>query len=189
MNKTILYVIGVIVLVVIAAGSGFFAGNAYAQSQSQAVVANFQQQRGTANAGGGQNGQGAQAAAGPCGFRQFGGNGGTGGGADSGTPTTPTTRQGGSGNGGTGGGQGGQFAQLGRCVAAGQVKSVDGNTVQISTATSVVTVKVDDKTQISKTDSGTISDLTPGTRVVVFSQQTGDSPTASGIQIQRAAGQ
>jgi hypothetical protein len=87
--------------------------------------------------------------------------------------------------------QGGQgnFQQFGQLVARGQVKSVDGNTLQISTAQSVVTVKVDTKTAISKTDAGSLSDLKAGTRVTVFSRETGDSPTASFVQIQSLPGQ
>lgn len=85
-------------------------------------------------------------------------------------------------------GSAGQFrganSQLGAPVAIGQVKSVNGNTVEISTAQSVVTVKVNDSTVISKTDRGTVSDLQVGDRVTVFSKETGDTPTASGIQIQ-----
>lgn len=82
----------------------------------------------------------------------------------------------------------GQFrganSQLGAPVANGQVKSVNGDTIEISTAQSVVTVKVNDSTVISKTDRGTVSDLQVGDRVTVFSKETGDTPTASGIQIQ-----
>lgn len=89
--------------------------------------------------------------------------------------------------------QGGQFgggfrgqgnAQLGAPVANGQIKSINGNTVEISTADSVVTVTVNDETMITKTERGTVSDLQTGDRVTVFSKETGDSPLASGIQVQ-----
>ena len=49
----------------------------------------------------------------------------------------------------------------------GQVKSVNGNDVEISTATEVVKIKLTDKTQIQKTVSGASSDLQPGERVVI----------------------
>jgi hypothetical protein len=88
--------------------------------------------------------------------------------------------------GGAGQFRGGQNSQLGAPVANGQIKSVNGDTVEISTADSVVTVKVNDATVINKTDRGTISDLQVGDRVTVFSKDTGTSPTASGIQIQAA---
>lgn len=192
-------IIGAVVLAVLAGAGGFFGGMTYAQSQAQNTASDFARQR--AIQGGQGNGSGgATAAAGPCGFGGFGGfqgNGGQGaqGGAPSGTGQTNQTGGQGTGQGtrrqGTGGpfGGGNPFGGAGfagSCVARGQIKSVDGNTVQISTADSVVTVKVNDSTIISKTDRGTISDLQVGDRVTVFSQETGDSPTASGIQLQPA---
>ncbi len=93
------------------------------------------------------------------------------------------------GQGGTGANRTGQAnSQFGQPVARGQVKSVNGNTVEISTATSVVTVQVNGQTTITKTDPGSISDLQPGDRVTVFSHDTSSSPTASAIQIQALAG-
>ncbi len=199
-------VIGAIVIAVVAAAGGFFGGMTYAQSQNTSSVSDFARQRGIqGGTGGGQGAGGAQAVAGPCGFpnfaggnRQGGGNGGTGG--TNGGNANGGTGNGGTGNGGTrgqgAGGFGGQFgvnfggltaAQLGSCVARGQVKSVDGNTVQISTANNVITVQVNDKTYISKMDQGTIADLKTGDRVTVFSPDTGDSPTASAIQLQPAS--
>ena len=50
---------------------------------------------------------------------------------------------------------------------AGQVKSINGNDLEISTATDVTKVKLTDKTQIQKTASGRPSDITTGERVVV----------------------
>ncbi len=76
-------------------------------------------------------------------------------------------------------------AQFGQLLARGQVKSVNGNTIEISTAQSVVTVQVNGQTVISKTDPGSLSDLQPGDRVTVFTSTTGNS-VASAIQIQGA---
>jgi hypothetical protein len=76
--------------------------------------------------------------------------------------------------------------QAGAPIANGQVKSISGDTVEISTANDVVTVKVDDQTLITRTDRGTLADIQVGDRVIVFSRDTGSSPTASGIQIQAA---
>lgn len=103
-----------------------------------------------------------------------------------GQPGTGQTGQGTFPQGGQGGFRGGANAALGAPVANGQIKSVNGDTVEISTADSVVTVKVNDQTQITKTDRGTVGDLTVGERVTVFSKETGDSPTASGIQVNAA---
>ena len=179
MSKTVLYVIGVIVLVAIAAGGGFFAGTAYGQTQAQSAVTDFQRQRAV-------NDTGAQGqAGGPCGFGQFRqGRQGGGQGAASGQ-----SGQSGGGQGGQFGGQGGNFEQFGQCVARGQVKSIDlsTNTAQISTASSLVTVKLNDKTIVSKTDTGTVNDIKVGDRVLVFSRESGDNPTASAVQIQRTS--
>lgn len=177
----VLYIIGAIVLVVLVGAGGFYGGVVYAQSQTQNSAADFTRLRGTGSTTD-------NAAAGPCGFpqraggfnRQGGSQGGGTGGNQSGT-------QGGTQGGGQGGGQS-FFAQMGSCVARGTIKSVDGDTVQISTPVSVVTVKVGDKTIISKTDVGSLSDLKTGDRVTVFSLDSGDSPTASVVQLQNAPG-
>ncbi len=186
-------VIGAVVLAVVAAGAGFFGGMTYAQTQAQNATERFIQQRAVQNAAGGATGGNAQTfAAGPCGFptrgaqnqnaqggaqnRQFGQNNGQ-------------NTQGGNfqrGNGQFGGAFGNtNFDQMGDCVARGQIKAVNGNTLEISTADSVVTVKVNDQTLISKTEQGALSDLQPGDRVTVFSKESGDAPTASAIQLQR----
>jgi hypothetical protein len=168
-----LYIIGAIVLVVLVGAGGFYGGVVYAQSQTQNTAADFTRLRGTDS---GNN----AAAAGPCGFagRAFGGNrqGGSQSGGQSGTPGSSS-----------GSGQG-SLAQMGNCVARGTIKSINGNTVQISTPVSVVTVTVGDKTIISKTDTGSLSDLKTGERVTVFSQDSGDSPTASFVQLQNMPG-
>ena len=186
-------VIGAIVLAVAGGSGGFYGGMAFAQSQATTTVSDFARQRAAQD---GQTGQGGQASANdPCGFGrgfdragQSAQSGSQGGSGQNGTTSQGT--QGGQANGQRG--QGGQFgafgglAQLGSCVARGQIKAVNGDTVQISTANNVVTVKVNDQTIISKTDRGTIADLKAGDRVTVFSKETGASPTASGIQLQPA---
>jgi len=173
----VMYIVGAIVLVVLAGAGGFYGGVTYAQSQSNNnALSAFQQQR----AAGGNSQTGGTA--GPCGFvsrngaggnRQFGQGGQTGQGGQSG-------------QGGQGGqtGQGGNFAQLGQCVARGPIKSVNGNTIEVSTPVSVVTITVGSNTIISKTDTGSLSDLKPGDRVTVLSADSGTSPTASMISIQ-----
>lgn len=188
--KVAYIIIGAIVLAIVAGAGGFFGGMTYAQSQRQNTVSDFARQRAIQNAQG-NNSQGAQNAANnPCGF---------GGGQafqlpQGANPNNPNSapgqgqgqgqrRQGGGFFGGGFGGFAG--ADLGNCVARGQIKSVNGDTVEISTANDVVTVKVNDATVISKTERGTIGDLQVGDRVTVFSKDTGDSPTASGIQLQR----
>lgn len=81
-----------------------------------------------------------------------------------------------------GNGQGGGF--FGRGGTAGQVKSIDGNTMMLSTAEAVKTVQLSDTTQIEKTVQGTVSDLQPGTRVVVIGQAEKDGRlNATRIQI------
>jgi uncharacterized protein YneF (UPF0154 family) len=102
-------------------------------------------------------------------------------GANGGTPSAPGA-----------GGQGGAFAQFGNfgnMVARGQIKTISGDSLQISTADKVVTVKVNDKTVISKTVQGILADLKEGDRVTVFSRESGDTPTASTIQLQGGPGQ
>lgn len=184
-------IIGAVAIAALAAAGGFFGGMTYAQSQAQNAFTNFAQQRVLQNQtvpqGGANN---------PCGFdaQVFSSpQGGAPGNLPSGAvPIDPNAVPGQQGNqqgrrqgqfGGAFGGFAG--AQLGNCVARGQIKSVNGDTVEISTADSVVTVKVNDTTMITKTERGAISDLQVGDRVTVFSQETGTNPTASGIQLQR----
>jgi hypothetical protein len=51
--------------------------------------------------------------------------------------------------------------------ATGQVKSIDGNVLTISTAQNVTTVNLSASTQIAKAEPGTTADLQPGERVLV----------------------
>jgi hypothetical protein len=68
--------------------------------------------------------------------------------------------------------------------AAGQVKSINGNDLEISTATEVTKVKLTDKTQIQKTVSGAPSDIKTGERVVVQGSKGADGAIeASSIQL------
>jgi len=68
--------------------------------------------------------------------------------------------------------------------AAGQVKQLDGDTIQLSTAQAVVTVKVNDQTQIQKMGSGTLSDIQTGERITVQGARGADGVmTAQSIQI------
>ena len=95
-------------------------------------------------------------------------------------------RQGGAPNGAPGqlGQNGQQAGQGGRPVAFGTVKSVTGNTLVVTQQDgTTVTVTVDSQTAIQKTASGTITDIQPGERVTVLSDQTGSNVTARSIQL------
>lgn len=79
--------------------------------------------------------------------------------------------------------RGGQGAMAGN-FTAGQVKSVNGNELEISTATAVTKVKLTDKTQIEKTVSGTAADIKAGERIVVQGDKAADgSLEASVVQL------
>lgn len=203
--KPIYMVIGAVIIAVAGVAGGFFVGMTYAQTQTRNTVSNFARARGAQNfqseqsAQNGTAGTGAQASANdPCGFGrafQFQGQSRQNGTANgqNGSQAAPGAQGGqfGQNNGGARG-QGRNFgggtffggSQLGNCVARGEIKSVNGDTVEIANGDQTVTVKVSDKTIISKTDRGTVADLKTGDRVTVFSTETGDTPTASGIQLQ-----
>ena len=53
---------------------------------------------------------------------------------------------------------------------SGQIKSIEGNVLSLSTAQNVTTVNLSDATIILKSVSGAISDLQPGLRVMVIGQ-------------------
>lgn len=97
--------------------------------------------------------------------------------------------RGGGGQGGQGGqtgmnGQGGQGGQFGRPAAFGTVKSVNGNTIIITQQDgSTVTVTANAQTVVQKTVNGTVSDIQPGERVTVESDQTGSNVVARAIQV------
>jgi len=73
---------------------------------------------------------------------------------------------------------GGQFQQDGSGSpgrgAAGQVKSIEGNVMTISTAQDITTVNLSQDTQIEMTVSGEIADLQTGMRVMVIGETDGD---------------
>ena len=80
---------------------------------------------------------------------------------------------------GTGAGGMGNFA-------GGQIKTVNGVDLEISTATEVMKVKLTDATQIQKTTNGTPADLQPGETIVVQGDRGADGViTARSIQIGR----
>jgi hypothetical protein len=88
------------------------------------------------------------------------------------------------------GGQGGSTGQNGSRqfnpdnFASGQVKQIDGNTIQLSTAQAVVTVKVNDQTQIQKMGAGSLSDIQTGERITVQGTRGSDGVmTAQSVQI------
>lgn len=83
-----------------------------------------------------------------------------------------------------GGVRGGQGALAGN-FTAGQVKSVAGNELEITTAANTVTkVRLTDKTQIEKSVAGTPANLKPGERVVVQGARGSDGAVeASAIQL------
>ena len=84
------------------------------------------------------------------------------------------------------GGQGGQNGQFARRPAAfGTVKSVQGNTIELTAADgSTVTVSTSAQTTVQKTVAGAVSDIKPGYRVSVVGSQSGGSVTATEISIQ-----
>ena len=87
--------------------------------------------------------------------------------------------------GGANPGQGGANSQgFGRPAAIGSIKSISGNTLVVTQQDGTsVTVTVDAQTAIQKTVSGALSDLQPGERITVLSDQTGTSVTARSIQL------
>jgi hypothetical protein len=53
----------------------------------------------------------------------------------------------------------------------GQIKTVEGNLLTLSTAQDVTTVNLGDATRIQKSADGTLADLQPGVRVLVTGQR------------------
>ena len=62
----------------------------------------------------------------------------------------------------------------GRGGTTGQVKTIQGNTMVVSTAQDVTTVHLSDTTQIEKSVAGAIADLQPGIRVLVAGERDAD---------------
>ena len=84
------------------------------------------------------------------------------------------------GNGGGGAGGGGGFGG----GVFGTVKSVNGNTLQVSTAQNVTTVTLGAATTFMKTITATVSDVTVGTTITVRGQRdAAGNVTADSIQV------
>ena len=67
---------------------------------------------------------------------------------------------------------------------SGQVKQIDGNTVQLSTANEVLKVTIGDQTRIQKMGDGSLSDISVGERITVQGTRKSDGTfTAQMIQI------
>jgi hypothetical protein len=93
------------------------------------------------------------------------------------------------GTGGAGGGTGGGRNFDPNTFASGQVKSISGDTVQLSTATEVLTVKLSSQTQIQKQATGAVGDIQPGQRLTIQGTRAADgSFTAQTVQIGRSGG-
>lgn len=71
----------------------------------------------------------------------------------------------------------------GRGGAIGTIKSIDGNTLVISTGDRDVKVVVSDDTRITMTTEGTVGDLEVGERITVGGQTEGDTLTATTIAV------
>jgi hypothetical protein len=68
--------------------------------------------------------------------------------------------------------------------AQGQVKSINGNTLSLSTAQNVTNVTLSDSTVILKSDPGTVADLKVGDRVLVTGERdSSGNITASQIEV------
>lgn len=152
--KTVLIVLGAILIAVLIAGGSFWGGMAYQTRQANQARAAFFNARGLGNEG------------------QLPGRGqfppGAGGQPGGGFPQV--------------GGQTSDF--LGGRGMTGQVKTIDGNVMTVSTAQDVTTVNLSEATQIEKSVRGTTADLQPGTRVVINGQRDKDgSITANRITI------
>jgi hypothetical protein len=81
------------------------------------------------------------------------------------------------------GGQGSQTAR--RPIAFGTVKSVQGNTIQVTAQDgTVTTITTDSKTVVEKTVAGAVADVQVGQRITVMGAQTGSDMVATQISIQ-----
>jgi hypothetical protein len=112
------------------------------------------------------------------GFRRNGTNGGENGGANGGQNGAPGTGGGFGGGGGNGGGFGGGAGNGN--FATGTVQSVSGNNITLqSRGGTTMTVVVNSSTKITKTESGSLSDLKTGDTVVVIGSQSSDGSIAA----------
>lgn len=69
-----------------------------------------------------------------------------------------------------GGANAGQRRVFGGGVT-GQIKSIDGKTITVTTAQNTTTVTMTDATQVQKSSAGTVADLQPGDQVLVTGQR------------------
>jgi hypothetical protein len=161
--------IGIVVLIVIVVGAA--AGYGGYSFGHQAGLTDAQNIRNSFLASRGMGGGGFGGGAGGSGY----GGGAGGGGSGSGT--------GGGYGGATGGGTGGrQFSSAN--FANGQVKDINGNTIDLTTASSQLQVVISPQTQIEKQSQGSISDIQPGARITVQGTRAADgSMTAQTVQI------
>lgn len=85
------------------------------------------------------------------------------------------------------GGGGGQGQGTGRAAggfATGQVTTIAGGVIELSTAQAAVKVNVTDQTQVLKMDAGALTDIKPGDRITVQGDRQADGTiTATRIQI------
>ncbi len=154
MKKIIIIIAAVVLAVLIAAGS-FWGGMAYQTSRANQIRANFINSRGGQLPSDGQFLNNGQFPNGGQGFPMMNGTP---------NPSGP----------GFMGGRG----------TSGQVKSIEGNVLTLSTAQDVVTVNLSDSTRIQKTVSGTVGDLQPGMRVMVSGEKDNSGNiNASQVQI------
>ena len=87
-----------------------------------------------------------------------------------------------------GGGTGGAGGGAGRGGTIGTVKSVDGNTITITTANGgTATVTIGSSTTVTKSETGSVSDITPGENIVVRGTTgTDGTTTAQSINVGNA---
>lgn len=157
MKKFVIALVAVVVAALIAAGS-FWAGVTYQTSRVDQIRADFMNSRGQGNRNSGPG-------------QMPGGNQGPGGGpAPFGTPGMNA--------------QGGGF---GRGGTNGQIKSIQGNVLQLSTAQNVTTVTLTDATRILKYTRSSATELQPGLRVTIVGQRDSQGNlTASQITVLEA---
>ena len=80
-------------------------------------------------------------------------------------------------------GPGGGMIVGGRGATFATIKEIQGNTLVVSTAEKELKVVIGDKTQISVTSQGSISDLKVGDRITVGGQTEGDTLNATTISL------
>ncbi len=79
----------------------------------------------------------------------------------------------------------GQSAGAGnRGAVTGTIKSVNGNTLQVTLQNgSTITVTVDSRTTIQKSITAAVADIQPGVSITVTLDTTGGTPTARTVQV------